>query len=137
MIEQQSAGIITCIEKDYEIHYLLLHYVSGHWDFPKGKLEPGETAQEAAIRELQEETKLSVMLVPGFEKSLQYIFKERGKLIKKTVIFFVGKANQETIMLSREHNGYLWLTYEKAYEKLTYDNAKEVLEQANSFLKTQ
>lgn len=135
MIEQFSAGILVYSIRDYEIQYLILHYVSGHWDFAKGKLEPGETKLQAAQRELSEETSLSAQVIPGFEESLAYIFKERGKMIKKTVTFFVGKTDQQAIRLSREHQGYLWLPFEKAYEKLTYNNAKEMLKNADEFLR--
>lgn len=135
MIEQYSAGILVYSIKDYEIQYLILHYVSGHWDFAKGKLEPGETKLQAAHRELSEETGLTAQVIPGFEESLTYIFKERGKMIKKTVTFFVGKTEQQGIRLSREHQGYLWLPFEKAYEKLTYNNAKEMLKNADEFLR--
>ena len=135
MIEQQSAGIVVYCIKDYEINYLVLHYISGHWDLAKGKLEPGETKLQAAHRELQEETGLTADVIPGFEESLSYIFKERGKMIKKTVTFFVGKTNQQSVRLSREHQGYLWLAYEKSYEKLTYQNAKDLLKNADEFLK--
>ncbi len=135
MIEQQSAGIVTYCIKDYEIQYLILHYVSGHWDLAKGKLEPGETKLQAAQRELTEETGLTAEIIPGFEESLAYVFKERGKMVKKTVTFFVGKTDVQSVRLSREHQGYLWLPYEKAYEKLTYANAKDLLEHAHEFLK--
>lgn len=135
MIEQQSAGIITFARKNHEQKYLILHYLSGHWDFPKGKLEPGETHHQAAARELQEETGLSAEIVPGFQESLMYTFKERGKLIKKTVTFFVGACDEQPIRLSREHTGYLWVSYQKAHEKLTYQNAKDLLQKADEFLK--
>jgi len=134
MIEQQSAGIITFIKKDHEVIYLVLHYLSGHWDFAKGKLEPGETMIQAAQRELLEETGLQATLLPGFEKSLKYVFKERGKLVEKTVTFFVGCTESEAVQLSREHVGYLWLPYEQAYQKLTYKNAQEILAQAHQFI---
>lgn len=137
MIEQQSAGIITFARKNHEQKYLILHYLSGHWDFPKGKLEPGESHQQAANRELQEETGLHAQIIPGFQESLSYTFKERGKLIKKTVTFFVGITDEQPIRLSREHTGYLWLPYEKAHEKLTYSNAKDLLQNAHEFLKNQ
>lgn len=135
MIEQQSAGIITFSRKNHEEKFLILHYLSGHWDFPKGKLEPGESYRQAAHRELEEETGLSAEIITGFQESLTYTFKERGKLIKKTVTFFVGTTEEQPIRLSREHTGYLWLPYEKAYEKLTYQNAKDLLQKAHDFLK--
>lgn len=135
MIEQQSAGIITFARKNHEQKYLILHYLSGHWDFPKGKLEPGETQEQAAHRELEEETGLTAEIISGFQESLSYMFKERGKLVKKTVTFFVGISDEQPIRLSREHTGYLWLPYEKAHEKLTYQNAKDLLQKAHEFLK--
>lgn len=135
MIKQQSAGIITFYKKDNEILYLVLHYLSGHWDLPKGKLEPGETKMQAAHRELHEETGLHADIIPGFEESLVYTFRERGKLINKTVTFFVGQASQQNIRLSREHQGYLWLPYEDACKKLTYMNAQEILTHAHDFIK--
>jgi bis(5'-nucleosidyl)-tetraphosphatase len=137
MIEQQSAGIVVYCIKDYEFQYLILHYVSGHWDLAKGKLEPGETKMQAAARELQEETGLTAQIIPGFEESLSYMFKERGKMVKKTVTFFVGKTHEQAIRLSREHQGYLWVPFEKAYTKLTYNNAKELIQHVDDFLKTQ
>lgn len=135
MIKQQSAGIITFIKNDQEILYLILHYLSGHWDFPKGKLENGETLIQAAHRELEEETGLSAQIIPDFEKKLSYSFKERGQPITKTVTYFIGQASQETVSLSGEHIGYLWLTYNEAIKKITYKNAEEILKDANIFLK--
>lgn len=135
MIEQQSAGIITFAKKDQEINYLILHYLSGHWDFAKGKLEPGETATQAAVRELQEETGLQATIIPGFEESLSYVFKERGQMIHKTVTFFVGQTAQEPVKLSREHKAYAWLPFEQAHRELTYANAKVILDNAHQFIK--
>ena len=135
MIQQKCAGVITYKEKEAQREYLILHYLSGHWDFPKGKLESGETLIEAAHRELAEETNLQAAILSGFEESLSYVFKEKGQFIEKTVIFFVGQTDQEDVRLSREHVGYLWLAYEQAYSKLTYKNAKEVLNKAENFLK--
>lgn len=134
MIQQQSAGIITFIQKDHETLYLILHYLSGHWDLPKGKLEPGETKEQAAHRELFEETGLHAEILPGFEQSLKYIFKEKGKLVEKTVTFFVGKTRSQSVKLSHEHIGYLWVPYEQAHQKLTYKNAQEILTQADAFI---
>lgn len=136
MIKQHSAGIILYTIHENKILYLLLHYLSGHWDFPKGKLEAGETLTQAALRELLEETALTAQIIPGFQESLVYIFKERGKLIEKTVVFFVGVGNyNQPITLSREHQGYTWLSFEDAYQQLTYKNAQEILEKANRFTK--
>src|SRR5260221_14596308 len=88
-----SAGIIVYRIEDDQIEYLLLQYNAGHWDFAKGKIEKGETKEEAALRELDEETGLSAEIQPTFEETFSYIFHDYDKqLAQKTVYFFVGQA---------------------------------------------
>ena len=131
-----SAGIIPFYYANTTREYLLLLYRAGHWDFPKGKLETGESKHDAAIRELKEETGLSAPIFSGFEYSFSYYFKDyrNDERAYKTVYFYLGKANVKNIILSHEHQDYLWLPYAQAREKLTYDNAKTLLDKAHEFL---
>ncbi len=129
-----SAGIIIFRKQATERLYLLLHYPHGHWDFVKGKIEPGESKKDAALRELKEETGLDATILDGFETSIAYIFQENQERVKKTVIFFVGEAQSDTIMLSDEHIDYAWLPYDEALKRLTFENARAVLEGAEQFL---
>lgn len=136
MLEIVSAGVIIYRIKNNIIEYLLLHHIAGHWDFAKGKIESGETIQEAALRELDEETGLRTTLEEGFEKSIEYSFIDRsGESTRKTVHYFIGRVGEETIRLSREHKRYLWLPYHEAYAKITYNTAKSVLEKSHAFIK--
>ena len=60
----------------------------------------------------------------------------RGKkTILKEVVFFLGITNQEKVSISSEHQNFVWLEYESAYERLTYDNAKKTLKKAFDFYK--
>lgn len=139
MKKQVSAGIVVYYLENGEPEYLLLQYTAGHWDLAKGKLEAGETNKQAAIRELQEETGISkIEIHDGFEESLAYNFRDyTGQFIEKTVHFFVGRVfKKEVVILSKEHKGYIWLPFKEAVEKLTYQNAKNVLIKADAFLKT-
>ena len=133
-----SAGIITYKTDNDQIEYLLLHYRDGHWDFPKGKMEPGETKQEAAHRELQEETGLNAQLDNDFEETFSYSFLDpHKKIATKIVHFFMGRTVNSTISLSDEHTDYQWMTYKQALTKLTYDNAKNILKKAHKQLLSQ
>ena len=136
MEHQYSAGIITYKTDNDHIEYLLLHYGAGHWDFPKGHIEVGETQQEAAHRELKEETGLTAQLDDNFLESFSYMFRSgpHKELVQKTVYFFIGKANPGSVHLSDEHTDYQWLEYKQAVEQLTYDNAKNLLKKAHKHL---
>lgn len=127
---EYSAGIVPYYKQGKTIHYLLLHYESGHWDFPKGHIEKDESKIEAAQRELYEETGIQgCTLIANFEYSFEYFFRYAGnpQPIKKTVYFFIGKVRNKEVTLSHEHRGFIWLPYTKAVKQLTYSNAQELL----------
>lgn len=136
MKREKSAGAIV-FRKEKEIRYLLLHYEAKHWDFPKGHIEKNETDEQTVKREIQEETGIKdVEIVKDFKEKIHYYYKFEGELITKTVMFYLAKTDEDQVKLSFEHIGYAWLPYEKALSKLTFENAKEILEKANNFLKT-
>ena len=111
---------------------LLLHYGNGHWDFPKGNIEVNETQIQAAVRDLEEETGINrFRLVPGFKETLVYNYKKKSAQVAKTVTFYLGITTISKVVLSSEHIGYVWLTYQESVKILTYDNAKKLLTQAN------
>src|SRR5687768_8806714 len=137
--QERSAGVVVFRDKpkqtDHGRTYLLLNY-GEHWDYPKGHLEEGEDDPSAALRELLEETGIDdVKLLPDFRHEIVYYFRhpKRG-LIRKTVVFFLGRTSRKRLTLSHEHEGYEFLPYEQALTKLTYPTAKEVLRRAHAHL---
>ena len=134
MKEEISAGIILFNEIDKR-KFLLLNYPSKHWDFVKGKMEKGETPHETAIRETKEETGISdVEFLDGFEEEIEYYFYADKQEIHKKVILFLGKTNTIDIILSHEHLDYIWLEFDNALNKTTYENAKNLLVKSKEFL---
>jgi 8-oxo-dGTP pyrophosphatase MutT (NUDIX family) len=111
--------------------YLLLDY-GKYWDFPKGHLERGETDLQAAVRELTEETGLEKVEVdPDFSREIRYFFRDRkAALVRKTVVFFLAKADGSPVKISDEHVGAEYLEYPKAVKRLTYANARQLLRDA-------
>lgn len=136
MPREISAGVIL-FRRTPEPHYLLLHYESGHWDFPKGHIEPGEDAQQTATRELKEETGISALnFVDGYKQTLRYFFRHKGIGIFKIVIYYLAETNQSEVSLSHEHIGFEWLSYDLAMSRLTFKNSQDLLAQAHAHLHT-
>jgi len=136
MLEEVSAGVLVYRENK-NIKFLLLHYPAGHWDFPKGHIEEGESMEETALRELREETgilKDEIELESGFRETIDYLYKTRGELSHKKVIFFLGETEKKDVQISREHQGYVWLPFKEAKEKVTFRNARKLLEKSKEFL---
>ena len=131
--KELSAGIITARGQSCSRDYLILkHENGGHWSFPKGHLETGETPQEAAVRELREETGLTVQeIFSDFNLKTSYTFERGGREIFKTVIYFLGIVSRASVILSSEHTNYQWLPYRKCRGELTYENDKKLLDRAN------
>jgi bis(5'-nucleosidyl)-tetraphosphatase len=140
---EYSAGVVIYYKKKGTPQFLLLEYQragsspSLFWDFPKGHLEGNETKQEAALRELKEETGLTAVIQPGFQEEFTYFFHDpkTKDLIKKTVYFFLAEALSNDVTLSDEHTNYAWLSYKKAFEQLTFENARDLLKKAYEVLK--
>ena len=145
MPREKSAGAIIYRIKDNMPHYLLLHYPSGHWEFAKGHIEEGENPEDAAKREIQEETGLTdIAIVPGFKEYIKYFFrnnydlkkedKEKAPWIFKLVVFYLAQTKTEQVKISDEHVGFVWLPYQEASKKLTFKNAKNLLKKANEVI---
>jgi len=134
MKEEVSAGIILFNEIDKR-KFLLLKYPSSHWDFVKGKMEKDEIPHETALRETQEETGiLDVEFFDGFKEEIEYNFYADKQEIHKKVIFFLGKTKTTDIILSHEHLDYIWLEFDNALNRTTYENAKNLLIKSKEFL---
>ena len=132
---EKSAGIVLFRNDSGKNEFLLLNYPQGHWDFVKGKIEQNETLHGAALRETKEETGITnIEFIDGFEESVEYDFRFKKEDIHKKVIFFLAKTSEKNIKISHEHNDYLWLEYDDALKKTTFENAKNVLSKANEFL---
>lgn len=146
MPKEKSAGAVIYRREEDNIYYLLLHYKSKHWDFPKGHIEEGEREKETVRREVEEETGIKdIRIIPGFKEWIKYLFranydlkkedKDKAPWIFKIVVFYLAETKTKEVKISHEHTGYKWLAYNEALKQLTHKNAKNILEKADSFLK--
>ncbi|MFB0918210.1 MAG: bis(5'-nucleosyl)-tetraphosphatase [Clostridiaceae bacterium] len=130
--KEKSCGAVLLNDKN---EYLVLKHFGGHWDFPKGHVEPGETETETALREVFEETGLNAELIPGFREVISYNI--RGK-VDKDVVFFIGRIKADSgkveLQLS-EVSEFKFLPYEEARKLITFDTNRSILDKADAFLK--
>lgn len=132
MIREKSAGAIVYNNGKF----LLLHYAAGHWDYPKGHVEKGEDEKETARRELEEETGIKdLYFVKDFKETIKYFFRRGKELVHKQVNFYLAETKTKEVKIrTKEHQGYEWLPYKEAIQRVTYQNAKDVLRKANESL---
>jgi 8-oxo-dGTP pyrophosphatase MutT (NUDIX family) len=134
MPSEKSCGAVI-FKRNGNRKYLLLHYEGGHWDFVKGHVEKNESEKDTVKRETEEEVGITDLdFLDGYRQPISYYYKRAGKTVYKQVIFYLVEAHTESVRLSREHVGFDWLSYDRAYDRLTYKNAKETLRKAHEFL---
>lgn len=135
ILNERSAGAVIFRRENKEFFFLLLRYPAGHWDFVKGKIETGEIPIETVKRETFEETGIKDLeFIDGFQKEIEYEFLFNCDTIHKKVIFFLAETKTKKVSISHEHLDYLWLKYNDALKKITFENAKNVLKHANKFI---
>jgi bis(5'-nucleosidyl)-tetraphosphatase len=136
LVDERSAGaVVFYLEGSVEPEYLLLHYTAGHWDFPKGNIEAGETEKQAATREIREETGITgVEFFDGFRMKIEYRYRHGGRLVQKEVVLFLARTHTRQVTLSHEHIGFTWKKFDDAIQQLSYRNATGLLLAAKDFL---
>lgn len=130
---EKSCGAIVYRKYHGNTEILLAqHKKSGHWSFPKGHIEEGETEEETALREIKEETGLDVLLDTEFRETVTYSPKRNTK---KTVVYFIGAAAGHNLIPQEEEIAELrWVEIGQASTLLTYDNDKLIAGKAKAYI---
>ncbi|WP_293173949.1 NUDIX hydrolase [Oceanithermus sp.] len=103
------------------------------WTLPKGLIEPGETPEQAALREVREETGYAAEIVRALEPST-YWFVRDGRKVKKRVDWFLMRPLGKVGEHDHEVETAAWFTLEEALGRLRYrgdrDLVRRLLEEA-------
>ena len=107
---------------------------SGMWALPKGTPETGETLEQVAVREVQEETGLEVRLI-AYIGNISYSFIHDNIRFQKQVRHFLFEAiGGDTSLHDAEYDRVEWFSIPEALRRLTYQNEVNILSQAEDIL---
>jgi bis(5'-nucleosidyl)-tetraphosphatase len=150
-MKDEAFGIVPIFATESKPLFLLIQHQAGHWAFPKGHADPGETPVETARREFEEETGISdfqMLEEPSFTENYSFVKPEKaiettghysvakpGELIEKTVIYFLGFVNSmEVVIQEEEVQSYAWVSYEDAIKLITFDANRKMFEKVQAYL---
>jgi bis(5'-nucleosidyl)-tetraphosphatase len=134
-MEERSAGAVLYNQSNGVRRYLLL-LNGGRWDFPKGNVEKGESEEQTVFREVREETGINgIVLMEGFRKVIEYFYRRRDATVHKSVVFYLARTQEVAVKISNEHQGFGWFNYPRALGKATHDNTKNLLAEADKFIR--
>lgn len=120
-IRVRSAGVAVVRRINGEWHFLLLRCF-GYWDFPKGKVETGETQFQAALREVTEETTLTDLHFRWGRQYRETAPYARGKVAR----YYLGESPRGEVSLPiseelgrPEHDDFRWVELDRALAMTT------------------
>jgi 8-oxo-dGTP pyrophosphatase MutT (NUDIX family) len=104
------------------------------WTLPKGTPHPGESREQTAIREVQEETGLEVRITGPLD-SIEYWFVQSGARIHKTVQYFLmAPVGGDLARHDHEFEDVRWITFEAASSMLTFETERALVARAAELL---
>ncbi|MBQ7529368.1 NUDIX domain-containing protein [bacterium] len=136
---QQSAGGVLYKKDGEHIKVCLISKKGGTvWSLPKGRIKPGETWEETAVREVLEETGHLASIGEQIDQ-IEYFFywKEDSTFYYKLVLFFLMPLVEENASTpDNEANEVAWVDIGEAWNRLYYQSEKNILRKAQKILHT-
>ncbi len=126
---ERSAGGVVVREIGGAPHILVIRDPYENWGLPKGHLENGESSGDAALREVSEETGLGDLSLGQELATIDWYFRAGRKLIHKYCVFYLMESirGDPVPQASEGITECVWVPLAEVEERITYDNAREVV----------
>ena len=133
--EVSAGGVVYRLHAGHAL-FLLIRDSYQNWGFPKGHLESGERSEDAAVREVREETGIADLALRGQIETIDWYFRFRGQLIHKVCHFYLMETSQATTNPQQAEGitACRWVSYDDARSAISYANARKVLARAHEMI---
>lgn len=129
-----SAGGIVIRGASTSRQVLLVRMARGSWSFPKGRVERGESREEAAEREVHEEAGVDAKIT-GFAGDVRYFYRDEGALVSKVVHLYLMRWEAGEPMPDRmETVEAIFVAESEVVSLLSYDSERAVWQLARELL---
>lgn len=127
--EPTAGGIVFRRNEKQEVEILLIQDAKDRWTIPKGHIEPGETAQQTARREIGEEAGLHEVDMLGWLGKIHFRYRRIDKLVLMTTQIYLVRAKGDTDAIKKEEwmNGIKWFAFSEALDKIEYEDIGKLM----------
>ena len=125
--EHSSGGAVIDLRDGAPFVAMIATRGRSRWGLPKGAVSPGETSEQAALREVQEETGLDAEIISRLD-TIEYYFRAGDTLIKKSVDFYLMRyvGGTMTPQLS-EVDDVEWVALSEGIQRASFDSERKLL----------
>ncbi len=129
-----AGGVVYKIEAS-QVRWLVIKSAGrNEWRLPKGLIEKNETSVRTALREVQEEGGVLASIREKVGTISYFYTQDEEKILKKVIFFLMEAMAGDTEEHDNEVEEAVFLPFDEAYSRLTYDTEKEIFIQAKSIL---
>jgi 8-oxo-dGTP pyrophosphatase MutT (NUDIX family) len=127
---KRAAGCVVHRRDGDSLRILLILDRYGRWTLPKGHLEPGETEEQAAVREVFEETTVVGALGPVVGRIAYNVMKNGQPREKQVTFFLMHAAASDAAPQAGEVAALEWFAPDEALARIGYAQVRDVLARA-------
>ncbi len=134
IVREPTAGGVIWRRHDQQVEILLIQDAKDRWTIPKGHIEPGETAVQAARREIGEEAGLSQVEMQGWLGKIHFRYRRIDKLVLMTTQIYLVKALGDTDAIKKEEwmKDIRWFSFQDALDAIEYEDIAKLILKAKT-----
>lgn len=138
-VREYTAGGVVFRHTGGGLEILMIQDPKGRWTIPKGHVEPGESLEQTAVREVQEETGLKELKIRAKLDKIHFFYRLKGKLIFMTTHVYLMEARGNTDAVIPESSFGVadakWFPKDEALKLIEYKDTEKLFRMGLAKLK--